>query len=76
MSRLDEIRARLAAATPGPWKSWIEGQEGAWGGSPGVMVPATSGGDFIEAGRPEDAEFIAHAPADIAYLLSLLGEPG
>ena len=54
--RLKEIRARLDAATPGPWQPvYINGRE-----SPGVrrVVPESA-----------ERDLIAHAPADIAWLL-------
>lgn len=55
--RLQEIRARLDAATPGPWEKT----------SPNVVVAA---GDVV-AGVPltNNADLIAHAPADLAWLL-------
>ena len=74
--RLDAITARLDAATPGPWKVrecppctergrlevniWDE---------PGNLL-ITNWCDDDEFHRP-DAEFIANAPADVAYLLDL-----
>ena len=48
--RLQEIRARLDAATPGEWPV-------------GTLVPYL---------LPSDADFIAHAPDDIAWLLDQL----
>ena len=73
---LSEIRARLDAATPGPWESFIEGRD------------HTSGDDFIRTGGlrddcPDiyvqhesraapaaDLDFIAHARQDIPRLLA------
>lgn len=66
-ARTDQIRARLEAATPGPWAYWGQG----WiapehdpqcdsCGVPQNLIPRTDA----------DAEFIAHAPADIAHLLA------
>lgn len=66
---LDPIRARLAAATPGPWYSeWVPDDD--W-----IVVYGQPHGAYV---CPEvctltddaDAEFIAHAPADIAALLA------
>ena len=61
MTKLEEIRARLDAATPGPWRvvqdgNWLEvaGPDGAWGTS--FDGP--------------DVEFVANAPGDIAFLLA------
>lgn len=95
MNRLDEIRARLAAATPGPWgvcfddtqptvealaaelgKSLAHGGLKLWGvvvPSPGEATewkyPAITGnGPTSEA----NARFIAAAPGDVAYLVSLV----
>ena len=77
MTTIDEIKARLAAATPGPWTY----QEDRWGFSAGVYGAPNErgysemivGGDPCE-GRiePDDPNgtLIAHAPADIAYLLA------
>ena len=104
MSRLDEIRGRLAKATPGPWRWQWSGYEVAdgitdkpvefdnlsfgeargailWGPAGSHPLEPRLGALIVEAedleteGRAENADFIAHAPEDIAYLLSLLGEP-
>lgn len=54
--RLQEIRARLDAATPGPWVPvLINGVE-----SPGIRNPVPTWAQN---------DLIAHAPADIAWLL-------
>lgn len=58
--RLQAIKERLAAATPGPWR---EG-DGIWSDSANVLVVTDAEGP--------DTTFIANAPSDIAYLLSLL----
>ena len=73
---LREIRARVDAATPGPWESFVEGRD------------HTSGADFIRTGglrddcpdlyvqhesRPaptHDLDFIAHARQDIPRLIA------
>ena len=52
--RLQEIRARLDAATPGPWE---------------VVCNTTSDVVGVLDGDYDDADLIAHAPADIAWLL-------
>jgi hypothetical protein len=67
--RVDEIRQRLEAATPGPWKADATEND-----VPVVCVdgpiPGTATvlfeGDWAE--QP-DAELIAHAPDDLAFLL-------
>lgn len=83
--RLDSIRERLAAATPGPWESdWLETGDGDSDAS-FVHIVRAPGQD---AGNGEslvcdvgwsprrktlpDAAFIAHAPDDIAHLLDRL----
>lgn len=67
MGRLDEIRARLAAATPGPWRV---AHHGTWEvEAPPHQVVADCGTvDRAEA----DATLMAHAPDDLAYLLDRL----
>jgi hypothetical protein len=64
-SELEDIKDRLAAATPGPWEL-IGGGE--WISPIGIPVAPDDGGV-----GPQDAEFIAHAPTDIARLLATLG---
>lgn len=71
MTRIEEIEARLAAATPGPW-------EAAFGGTDALVKKpdgsSISCGDIIYAHRypKADATFIANAPDDIRYLLDEL----
>jgi hypothetical protein len=73
---LDAIDQRAAAASTGPWQSFIEGRD------------HTSGDDFIRVGRvaddqadmyvsrdgtpatPEDLDFIAHARQDVPRLVA------
>lgn len=59
--RLAEIRARLDAATPGPWV-YPEDDLTRIQASDGVSVA-------VITRRIDDADLIAHAPADIAWLL-------
>lgn len=76
--REQEIRERLAAATPGPW--WVEGMGG-------ITMDGKRDGYHVHANAPDgrlfrvgagnrssesDAELIANAPADLAYLLEEL----
>lgn len=61
--RLDEIRARLEAATPGPWDVSTVGE------NPANFVRYPNGMAFCQIGNLMDAEFIAASPEDIAYLL-------
>ena len=64
--RLQEIRARLDAATPGLWvrhpsEPWVYVRRGPFT----LNIIATQ----LRSGRPGDTDLIAHAPADIAWLL-------
>ncbi len=73
--RLAEIKARLAAATPGPW-------EVLHNSSSDVSVFSTSphAGQKAVAWMAEtlrceqNAELIAHAPTDLADLLAYVGQ--
>ena len=75
--RLDEIQARLDAATPGPWETMRSGLlgtrvvrvDGEWDG----LIPD----EFVTLVTPAlriycDADLIANAPADLAFLLAEL----
>jgi hypothetical protein len=62
-----EMRLRCEQATPGPWKSYVEGRQ------------EMSGSDFIATGAEDiyltgattaDQDFIAHARVDIPRLIS------
>lgn len=74
--RIAEIRERLEGATPGPWQAISSGREHGdhWyvtdAGEAIASIHASDGED--EDQREPDAEFIAHAPDDIAYLLARL----
>lgn len=73
--RLNEIKERLRLATPGPWRTaraWRG--ERAFGPNPDTMYEwsAAEGVMVVGRARAEDAEFLANAPADIAYLLERL----
>lgn len=59
--RLDAIRARLEAATPGPWERNDQHTK-----QHGIAGPL---GLHATAWEDRDAEFIAHARADVAWLL-------
>ncbi len=68
--RLEQIKARMEAATPGPWESQIpnlvvapDSPEGWWG-----EVADLSGTYFHR--QEEDLEFIAHSIADVEWLVS------
>lgn len=61
---LQAIKARLAAATPGPWTSDGICVLALYEGYETFMVEVSYGR------RPDDAEFIAHAPTTIAALVA------
>jgi hypothetical protein len=68
--QLAEIEARLKAATPGPWEAATTARS---------VYGTPIHGPFGSRGRPDegphianafsDAEFIAHAPADVTVLV-------
>lgn len=62
MSGLADIKARLAAITPGPWLL----REG------NVTQMRNGRRERIVGGTYRDSEFIAHAPVDIAKLVAAL----
>ncbi len=64
---LDQIEARLLAATPGPWKSLVEGRDHT-SGSSFIQTPAS---DIEPSGATAaDQDFIAHARQDLPKLLA------
>lgn len=70
--QIDEIRARLAAATPGPWADM--GGDGTFPGEVRdcgtfTLICRDPQGDS----RDEDRAFIAGAPSDILNLLATVG---
>ncbi len=79
MGRLEEIRARLARSTPGPWR---EGTLNVWQDELLRCVASTRRGCYQEGEyrafqrddsrelMQEDARLIGNAPADLAWLLS------
>lgn len=83
MDRVEEIRGRLAAATPGPW--WVQITTACYsviqGGdrtNDGCYI-AMMGYDYIDdrdwndyPNSKADAELIANAPKDIDFLLRVL----
>ena len=72
MSR-DSIRARLAAATEGPW-SWDDDpdltQDSVWAND-GDLVASTYGSTAKGSTDADDARFIAHARQDVPALLAV-----
>jgi len=64
---LTEIEKRLAASTPGPWQSFIEGRDHL-GGSDFIR---TGGEDIYLSGATHaDQDFIASAKQDVPLLLA------
>jgi len=67
-----EIEARLAAATKGPWQSFVEGRDHLAGDS----FIRTGGMDsdspdiYLSGGTLQDQDFVAHARQDIPMLLA------
>lgn len=70
--RVGEIQERLSAATPGPWQV-DEGEirDEDFGNVVGTIWPHGVPTRQLKL-NPTDAEFIANAPADVAYLLAQL----
>src|SRR5262249_31226728 len=71
-SELDEIMARCNAATPGPWRSFIEGRDHL-GGADFIMTGEDDqrGPDIELLGATQaDQMFIAHARQDIPRLVA------
>lgn len=62
--RIEQIKIRLAEATPGPWE--IDGGDGICY----LHGPRSVDDSFIRTDLRRDAEFVASAPGDIAYLLA------
>ncbi len=71
MARLDEIKARLQAATP---VDWVVEERGAAGRGNAWAITAEGYGTLATIrcypGNGDDALLMAHAPADLAYLLA------
>ena len=69
---LERIRERCEAASPGPWKSFIEGRDHT-SGSNFIMTGegATRGNDIeLDGATAADQDFIASAREDIPRLLA------
>jgi hypothetical protein len=65
------IEARCVAATPGPWKSWIEGRDH----DSGDHFISTGGEDIYLTGATlADQDFIAAARQDIPTLIAAIRE--
>ena len=72
MNEIQEIEARLEAATQGPWDVETIPETG----ESRVIVRSNTGDPMLDVSvaphgvRAEDAEFIAHAPEDIQALIN------
>lgn len=68
---LNSIAARVAAATPGPWRSFIEGRDHQSGSNFIMTGEVGSRGEDIEltGATGADQDFIAAAREDIPRLL-------
>ena len=72
-TQLEEIGRRLAASTPGPWSR--HGCDVHAEGS-GVLFKGRDGSADVRSQADSDAEFVAHARADVALLLDLVAGDG
>jgi len=69
---LRQIEARVDAASPGPWTSWIEGRDHTAGSSFIETRSAEGRGDDIEllGASSADQDFIVAARSDIPALIA------
>jgi len=67
MSRLDDIKARVAAATEEPWEYFPDGRTVC--GGPTLEYIAEMFGAMGHPTHQADARFIAHARADVPWLV-------
>jgi hypothetical protein len=73
--RVEAIRERLAAATPGPWEWWPDptGEDYSVGRPEEVPGEVGDSSQFVgTADEQADADLIANAPSDLTHLLSAL----
>jgi len=73
MTRLEAIRQRLKNATPGPWRSSVEGPYEMRVAETDTMNVYASVKVEIDM-QTDDAELIAHAPDDLRTLLACVDE--
>ena len=64
---LKAIEGRCAAATAGPWKSFLEGRDN-FSGSSFIRTPIAD--IYLFGATDADQEFIAHAREDVLKLLA------
>jgi hypothetical protein len=65
-AELDQLEARLRAATPGPWVSYVEGRDHDSGSS---FIQTSAGDIELSGATVADQDFIAHARQDLPKLL-------
>ena len=71
-AELAEMLSRAKAATPGPWKSYVEGRDHTSGSSFIRTGPREERGEDIElsGATPADQDFIAAARQDVPRLIA------
>lgn len=71
-NELEAIQQRCESATPGPWKSFVEGRDHTSGSNFIMTGEGSSRGNDIELSGATiaDQDFIAHARQDIPKLLA------
>lgn len=69
--RLSEMRSRADAASPGPWKAYVEGRDHESGSSFIMVGSGPTRADDIEltGAAPADYDFVAHAREDVPLLV-------
>lgn len=72
MSRLDEIEARLSAATPGPWAIGTNEKNCLIIGSRQTQGWVCVGDPDAAPEAQDDAALIAHAPEDLSALVAVV----
>lgn len=73
MTTIAEIKKRLEAATPGPWRRYFDDDFGDYGiGLKREIKEPEYAYRVGGINKSDDSKFIAHAPTDIAFLLEKL----
>lgn len=77
-SQVEEIKKRLASASPGAWVSYVEGRDHTSGCSFIMTGVGGERGQDIEltGATDSDQDFIAHARQDIELLVKIVEENG
>jgi hypothetical protein len=68
---LNTIKSRCDAATPGPWRSWIEGRDHMGGDSFIMTGESPSRGEdiYLSGATHADQDFVAHSRQDVPRLI-------